>query len=197
MSDAHRENRTWKQKVAHEFLEYWITFAYLACLFVVFAWHRRFILDEANIPVNDYWTPLIEAAVLAKVVLIIDLFGTAHRFESKPLILTTLYKTGLFAVGILIFNVLEATVRGLIQHHHLMHGLHEFTRMNRFELCARMLEKCFSLIPFFAFREVSRVLGEGTLTMLFFTSRRPKLVELRPEEQAAKSELDRPGNGGI
>lgn len=174
MSESNKQHRTWKQKLAHELLEYWVTFAYLACLFVVFAWHRRFILEEANIPVNDYWMPLLEAAILAKVVLIIDLFGAAHRLESKPLIVTTLYKTGLFAIGILIFNVLEATARGLLQHHHVLHGLHEFTRMNRFELFARMLEKCFSLIPFFAFREVARVLGEGTLATLFFTGKRPK-----------------------
>lgn len=172
MDETHPKPREWKKRLVHEFISYWVIFVYLAFLFAVFAWHRRLILAEQDIPVADYWMPLIEAAVLAKVILIIDLFGVAHKFESRALILPTLYKTIMFGIAIVLFNIAEATVRGLLQHHGPLHGVHEFLHMNQYELAAKVLSKTFALIPFFAFREIGRLLGKGTLATLFFTSRR-------------------------
>jgi hypothetical protein len=49
MTDVSGEGTGWKQKVAHEMIEYSMNFVYLAFLFGVFTWYRRLILAEYHI----------------------------------------------------------------------------------------------------------------------------------------------------
>lgn len=168
-----------KARIVEEITSYLITFAYLAVFFAVFAWHRRLILEEQQVPITDYWVPIIEAAVLAKVILIVDLLRVSRQFEMKPLIVPTLYKSALFGVAIAIFLVLEQTVRGLFQHHGLMGGINAIFGEGRYEVLSRCLVKFFALIPFFAFREIGRAMGPGSLTAMFLKSSAPRDRENR------------------
>ena len=68
-----RHTAGWKKKVVHELIEYWINFGYLAFFLVAFTWYRRLILAEYQVQYTNYWFPLIEAAVLAKVIMVGDL----------------------------------------------------------------------------------------------------------------------------
>src|SRR5262249_44103514 len=115
----------WKKKIVHELIEYWINFGYLAFFLVAFAWYRRFILAEYQVQYTNYWFPLIEAAVLAKVIMIGDFLRLGHALEQKALILSTLFRTVMFSVWVAIFNVLEETVRGLLHGNGLTGGLEE------------------------------------------------------------------------
>ncbi len=171
MSKAPTAKTGWKQRVAHELLNYWIAFLYLAFFFATFAWYRRFILAEYHISYYHYGTALIEALILAKVVLIGDALRLGGGHENKPLIFPVLYKAVMFSLFVGLFAVLEHTVGGLVHGKGLAGGFHEIMNEGKDELLARCLLTFFSFIPFFAFRELARVIGEGKLSTLFFRHR--------------------------
>ena len=56
---------------------------------MAFLWYRRLILAEYHVSYTHYWFPLIEAAVLAKVIMVGDILGLGRGLEHKPLILPT------------------------------------------------------------------------------------------------------------
>lgn len=159
----------WKRTIVHELIEYGIDFAYLAFFLVAFTWYRRLILAEYQIPYTDYWFPVIEAAILAKVIMIGDLLRLGRRLEDRPLIFPTLFRTAAFSVWVGLFNVLEATVKALLHGKGVMGGFEEIASRGRYELLARCLVILVAFLPFFAFKELQRVLGERTLLAPFWS----------------------------
>lgn len=158
----------WKQTLVHEVIEYWLIFAYLAVFFAAFMWYRRLILAEYQVHYTNYWFPVIEAAVLAKVIMIGDLLRLGRRLEQKPLIVSTLYRTVLFSLWVGLFSILEATVRGLIHGQGLMGGVEEISGKGPYEVLASTIVLFVAFVPFFALRELDRVLGEGKVRALFW-----------------------------
>ena len=161
----------WKRTIVHELIEYGIDFAYLAFFFVAFTSYRRLILAEYQIAYTDYWFPLIEAAILAKVIMIGDLLRLGRRMDDRPLILPTLFRTVVFSVWVGLFSVLEATVKALLHGKGVMGGFEEIAARGRYELLARCVVTLVAFIPFFAFKELQRVLGENRLLALFWRRR--------------------------
>jgi len=161
----------WKQRVRQEFIQYWINFVYLAVFQGAFAWYRRLILDEYRIGYLNYGTAVIEALILAKVVLIGDALGLSRGHKDKPLIYPTLYKAVVFSGFVGLFAILEHMIGGLLHGKGLAGGLVTFWNEGIYELLARCLVTFFAFIPFFAFRELGTVLGEGKLQNLFFRRR--------------------------
>lgn len=171
MDDTNKKKAGWKQKVIHEMIEYYFNFLYMAFFLVAFTWYRRLILAEYHILYTNYWFPLIEAAVLAKVIMVGDILHLGRGLEHKPLILPTLYRTVVFSVWVGFFSVLEHTVRGLLQGKGLTGGFFELESQDWHELVAKCLMTFFAFIPFFGIKELGLVLGEGKIHALFFRSR--------------------------
>jgi hypothetical protein len=170
MSEAQKAVSNWKHTLVHETGEYFVNFVYLAFFFAAFAWYRRLVLDARGLVILDWGVPLIEAAVLAKFIMILGMFHFGRRLENKPLIVPTLYKTAVFSVWIAVFGALEHTLRGLIHGRGVTSGFEELVDGSRYELLARCLVKFLALVPFFAFKEIGRVLGKGKLRALFWQS---------------------------
>ncbi len=168
MSETNKKKAGWKQKMVHEAVEYYINFVYLAAVLIAFIWYRRLILAEYQIQYQEYWVPLVEAAVLAKVMMIGGLLRLNRGLEHKPLILPTLFRTVIFSVWVGLFSLLEKTIRGLLHGKGLMGGFEALTSKGRYELLASCIVIFVAFIPFFAFSELGRVLGEGKIRALFF-----------------------------
>jgi hypothetical protein len=137
----------------------------------VFAWYRRFILAEYHIGHFHYGAALVEALILAKVVLLGDALGLSRGRQNKPLIYPTLRKAAAFTVLVGLFGIIEHTIGGLFHGKGLAGGFHEIMSEGKDELLARCLMNFFTFIPFFAFRELRVVLGEAKLRSLFFHAR--------------------------
>jgi len=157
-----------KQKIAHEVIEYWINCVYLALFLVAFTWYRRLILAEYNVEYTNYWFPLIEAAVLAKVIMIGDIVGLGRGLEERSLMVPTLYRTVAFSVWVALFRLLEETIRGLLHGQGLTAGYWVLASESRYEMLAGCVMMFVAFVPFFAFKELERVLGEGRLLALFW-----------------------------
>lgn len=168
MSDENKNKAGWKQKLIHEIIEYFVNFVYLAIFFSVFTWYRRLILAEYHISYLNYGIGLLEALVLAKIIMVGGMLHLGPKSGDKPLIVPTLYKAVVFTVWVAVFGVLEHTLIGLLHGKGLEGGFHEIVSEGKDELLARCLIMFFAFIPFFAFQELGRVLGEGRINEIFF-----------------------------
>ena len=176
-SDIHKSNTTRgaraKEKAIQEFKLYWIVFFFLALMFGAFTTYRRLILGEVGVSYGHYGAGLIEAAVIAKVLLIGEAMKIGHRMEEHPLVLSVLVKSVLFGLFVGVFNIIEHIVEGLFHHETWQAVLsHPFKAQNMNELLARAVVMMVTFIPFFALWETSRVLGPGKLSQMFL-HRRP------------------------
>ncbi len=165
---AHAASSSLKEKALEEFRLFWVIAVYLALMLAAFAWYRRFILSEAGVSYVHYWAAVIEALILAKVILIGQALGLGRRFEGSRLILSVLFKSLVFGIFIALFGVLEHTVEGLVHRDSWEEIARSLASAGRDEILARTVMIVVTLIPFFAFWETDRVLGEHKLFRLFF-----------------------------
>jgi len=167
-----------KERAIEEFKLFWIIALYLWVFLGSFTIYRRLIIAETGAAYLNYGIALIEALIIAKVILIGKLFSFSRRFEDRPLIVPVLYKSVLFGVLVLLFGVVERLVEGWVHKQGLLGGLREIGDLGAYELGARVLMLMVAFVPFFAFWEVGRVLGPGKLAALFFSGREtPSVVE--------------------
>jgi hypothetical protein len=123
MSSPDKKKENWKQKIFHEMFEYWMNFFYLTLMFGAFMAYKRLILATHDIIYTDYGIAVIQAAVLAKVIMIGGVFRLGRGLENKPLLFSTLYKTVVFIIFIGAFKFIEHMIKGLLQGKGLTQGL--------------------------------------------------------------------------
>lgn len=157
----------WKGKFARELKEYFLNALYLLLFFGMITTYRRLLMAEYHIDYEDYGICLVKALILAKIIMVGDMFRLGHRFHDKPLIYPTLYKTVAFTLLVLLFSILEATIKALLHGKGLAGGWHELWSGRQYEVLAEGLIVFFAFLPFFAFRELERILGEGRIRGLF------------------------------
>ncbi len=171
MSSPDGKKRDLKKKIFHEMAEYWINVAYLTLVFAAFTQYRRFVLAAYDITYTNYGVALIEALILAKVIMIGAVFRLGRGLEQKPLIYPTLLKTVVFSLFVGVFTLIEHAIKGLWRGKGLAGGLVDLLGKGHHELLAGCLVTFVAFIPFFAFRELGRVLGEDKIRVLFFRRR--------------------------
>ncbi len=91
----------------------------------------------------------------------------ANMFKGRPLIVPTIYKVIVFSLFALAFDIVEHLIGSVIHDEGLAHAFGEILSVGKPELLARSLMVVFAFLPFFAFTEIGRVLGEGRLGDLF------------------------------
>ena len=101
-----------KERALEELKVYWIITLYLWLFLGLFTVYRRLVVAETGTAYLHYGIALIEAMVIAKVVLIGRLFGFSRRFEERALIVPVSYKSVLFGLLVMLFGVVEHLVAG-------------------------------------------------------------------------------------
>ena len=171
MSNAPQEKLGFKQRIAREFAEFAVNFLYLAFFFSMFTWYRRLILAEHHISYFHYGISIIEALILAKLIMIGKVLRLDRGFETKPLMVPVIYRTIVFSLFILAFKVVEQMVRGLWQGKGWGGSWDMLMHDNIYSVLAGCLVMFVAFIPFFAVKELSLIVGEGALYKLFFKKR--------------------------
>jgi hypothetical protein len=80
--------------------------------------------------------------------------------RSKPVIVTTIYRTIVFSVFVGMFNVVEHIVGALLHHKNVSEGIEEITSKGWRKLVAWCVLIVAAFLPFFGFKEIGRVMGE-------------------------------------
>lgn len=171
MNDGDEKKASLKEKIIHEMREMLLIFVYLALFFCSFTTYRMLVSHEFGISYFHYGFALVKALVLAKVILLGQYVRFVRIFDDRPLVFPTLYKVVWFSLFTLAFEVLEHVVGGFLHGKDLEGVYREIISTGRDELLSRTLIVLFAFVPFFAFSETGRMLGEGRLSALFFKRR--------------------------
>jgi hypothetical protein len=171
MNNPDKKKGNWKKKIFHELVEYWINVIYLTLVFAAFTVYRRFLLAAYDITYTNYGFAVIEALILAKVIMIGAVFRLGRGLEQKPLIYPTLYKTAVFTLFLGIFTVIENVVKVLWKGTRFTGDIADFLGKGHNEFLANVLVVFVAFIPFFGVKELGRVLGQDKIQALFFRRR--------------------------
>jgi len=177
MSEAHPKRVKWWERIIHEIGEYALIVIYLTLVFAAFIQYRRLILAAHDITYTNYGIAVIEALILGKLIMVGALFRLGRGLEEKPLIVPTVYKTVLFSLLVAVFAVVEHAIKGLWMGKGLAAGVMNFLDKGFHELLAGSLVIFVALLPFFAIRELGRVIGTDKMWALFFRGRTGQKVE--------------------
>ena len=145
-----------------------VLFLYLWVLFGLFVLNERIILSKEGISFTSYGFAIINALVLAKVMLIFEHLDLGRFAAGRPLIYKIVFESFLLSILFICFHVIEHAVIGVIQGESLQASIPAIGGGGYIGLASVALILFIALIPFFAFRNIGRELGAGRLnTMLF------------------------------
>ena len=165
MADA---KKNLKEKAAEELRLMLLITAYLAAFFVAFLTYRRLVSREFGVTSFHYGFAIVEALIIAKVILIGKALGLGGKTTGRSLAFETLRASVLYAIFVGVFSILEHVVEGLIHGETLAASIRHMLDQGIYEILGRVLVMFVAFIPFFGIWELDRVVGERKLFDLFF-----------------------------
>ncbi|MBV9250504.1 MAG: hypothetical protein JO227_14810 [Acetobacteraceae bacterium] len=157
-----------RQRVLDEMRRFLVLFLYLWVLFGLFALHERIILHENGLIFTRQGLALVNAFVLAKVMLVAEDLNIAQWLHRRPLIYPILHEAFVFAVVFICFHVLEHMAVGLIKGESIAASVPAIGGGGLVGLVCVAAILFVALLPYFAFQNASRALGPGRLNGLLF-----------------------------
>jgi hypothetical protein len=157
-----------KRVLAEEAKQFLGIFIYLSIVFGMFVMHEWLVLTHENIGYRFYGVAFINALVMGKIFLVAENLHFGERFRGMPLVVPIAYKSVAFSLLLIVAYIIEESVVGLFHSESLkdaMPKMGDGTIKGWFLVAVIMT---FALIPFFAYRELNRALGESELRALLF-----------------------------
>jgi len=160
-----------KQKIKHEVQEWIVMFFYLWLMFGLFALHQSIIMAEQHQDYRLQGFAIVNALILSKVMLVAEGMHLAGgRQDSRPVVVI-LSKSLAFALLFIGFHIVERIIVGVASGKTIAASFPELAGGHLAGIVSLGVIVSVSLVPFFAFREVSRELGEGRLLRLLMAPR--------------------------
>ena len=165
--------RDLKRKLKHEVVRFFVLFIYLWVLFGVFVINQDIVLRREGLQLVSAGFALINALVLAKVMLLFEDLDLGRWLERRPLIYPILFETSVLTILFIVFHVVEKTAEGLIRGHGVAESVPVIGGGGFVGLASVTVILFVALIPFFAFRNLSRAIGWDRMMALLFQTRNP------------------------
>lgn len=175
-----------KGKFVEELRIFLLLFLYLALLLGGFAWYKRLVLLEYRYDFSHYGYSLVEAAVLAKLMLVGNAMGFFRRLHKGPLIVASLFQTLVYTCIVIFFSLEEKTFIGLVHGHGLSWGFDTLMKTSWMQVLADFIIIFMCFVPLFAVWELAKVFGPEQLANMFFKKRPPAGVPLMTAAAPAK-----------
>jgi hypothetical protein len=180
-----------KEKALLEFKTFLGIFLYLWVVFALLSIHESIIRAQHNLDFTAHSLAIINAFVLAKVLLVGEYLHLGAGFKEKPLVYPVLYKSLVFSIFLTAFHVAERMIVGMIGGKTLAESFSAIGG-GRLEAILSIGALTFvMLIPFFAFRELGRMIGEEKLRALIY-GRRTKAGVETPRSTGPETEEGKP-----
>jgi hypothetical protein len=167
-----------KQKLLAEGRKLFLIFLYLWAFLGLFAIHKSIVLNEQNIFYHQGFV-IINAWLLAKVMLTAEMLHVADNLKDKPLIYPIVFKSAIFSVMLISFDILEEVLLGMWHGKTLANSMPAIGGGSLEGILAVGIIMFVVLMPFFALREIGRDIGDDKLYELFFV-RRTRYTALQP-----------------
>src|SRR5262245_37191149 len=110
-AEAHTSLR---ERAIEELKAFWFIALYLAVFLGAFTFYRRMVLAELGVAYLHYGIAVLEALIIAKVVLLGRALGLDKGMDRGPLIVSVVLRAVIFAVLVLLFGIVEHIVEGIL-----------------------------------------------------------------------------------
>lgn len=165
------EGETLKQRAYRELKEFLLLSLYLWLFLGMFILFKSIVLAEHRIEFEVHGVAFVNALVLAKFMLIVRAFHPGKQAEDAPLIYPTLFKSGIFAVALIILKILEDVIVGHFHGKGFTESIADVGGGSWKAILIYTAILFIALVPLTAFGELQRVLGESKLYDLFLRPR--------------------------
>ncbi len=160
------------EKVTTELREFAILAGYLYVCFTALAFFKASILRAHEIEFAPWAFAAIKALVSAKFVLIGRALNVGDGYKSYPLVVPTLYRSCIFVVLVLALTVIEEAVVGYLHGRKILDTVTGLGGGTTAQMIATSVILLLIFIPYFAFRSLGDIIGDGVLRRLYFERRR-------------------------
>ncbi|MEA2780514.1 MAG: hypothetical protein QOK29_2058 [Rhodospirillaceae bacterium] len=160
-----------RAKAAKELKELIVLTLYLYVAFAALIFYKSAVLRGVGIGWMPWGLAAIKAVLVAKFVLIGSALRIGERYQTKPLIWPTLYKSVVFLAVVLILTVIEEAFVGLLHGRTMRDSISAIGGGTPEQLVATLVIVFFIFFPYFAIRSLGEVMGEKALFRLFFVER--------------------------
>lgn len=157
-----------RERAIEEVRQFLVMFLYLWILFGMFALYQRILLRQEGVSFTAQGFALVNALVLAKVMLIAEDLRVGHWLKPRPLIFPILGESFIFTVVFICFHILEHLAIGLFKGETLRASVPVIGGGGLAGLVSVAVIFFVALIPFFGFRNLSRELGPDRLNAMLF-----------------------------
>ena len=140
--------------------------AQTAFVFFVFLVHEWAVLASNHISFKFYGLAVVNALVLSKIMLIAEALKFAERLNDKPLVYPIAFKSISFSALLMVSYVVEEIVVGLFHGKSVAESFPQVGGGGLVGVLTVGAILCIALVPFFAFREIARVIGENIFRSL-------------------------------
>lgn len=172
-SAGHSRIQKAKDTVIDEMKRFLVMFFYLWLLLGLFVINEKVTLRQHGIDFAPHGFAFINALVLAKVMLVAEDLNLGARLQARPLIYPIVTEALILAILFIAFHVVEQMVIGLVGGESVAASVPAIGGGGLVGLACVALILFVSLIPYFAFRRVSRELGPGKMRALLLGPPKP------------------------
>jgi hypothetical protein len=174
---------TLKEKAAHQLREFLVMFIYLWALFALLVINQSIVLAREAQDYQAHGFAILNALILAKVLFIGEDLHLGDRFRNKPLFYSILYKCFIFTLFIIGFHILERVIVGVWSGRTIAQSFPTIGGGSVNGILSLGATLFVALIPFFTFREISKVIGRGELwSLLLSRGTRVYTLQSRPQQ---------------
>ena len=159
MNSKNPAGSTVAHEVAHELREYFLISVYLYVCFGALLLYKTSILHDEGVNYEPYGIAAIKAVILGKFILLGQAAGIGDRYELRSPIRVIIHKSFLFLLMLFALSALEEVVGGIIHGRTIAASLNGFLGGSILQVLAICLIMLLILIPYLAFKEISRRAG--------------------------------------
>jgi hypothetical protein len=151
-------------------------------VFAVLALHEEVVAAKNGIAYHFYGFAAINAIILGKVMLVAEDVNFANRFfrnlffTNSPLVYVIVFKSVAFTLLFFVFDIVEEVLVGGLKGKTVAESFPNIGGGSPRGIFFMIVVITVLLSPFFAYREVSKVIGEHELHSLMFTRKRSQFA---------------------
>jgi hypothetical protein len=158
-------------RMAHELKEFAAASLYLYVCIGALLLYKGAVLQAEGISYAPFGLGAIKALILGKFMVMGHALRIGRGFEAKPLIYPILHKSVVFLTVLFALNMAEEAIRGLWHGETLSASVADVGGGTLLQVLAMCLLFFLILLPYFAYREIGRVLGRDTLRQMLLARR--------------------------
>jgi hypothetical protein len=166
-------------RIYHQVIQFLLIAFYLFIVFGVLVLHEEVVAAKNGIAYHFYGFAALNAIILGKVMLVGEDLDFANRFfrnilaRNGPLIYVIVFKSIAFTLLFFVFDIVEEIIVGAFKGKTVYESFPNIGGGTPRGIISMIVVITVLLIPFFAYREIARRIGERELHMLLFGRVRP------------------------